>query len=74
MISEKSARAMITSGEKYLYKRQLKELDTMIRDRAVEGKGKLDFHFPLEPSVIKALEKKGYKVNKLNYTYYTIYW
>lgn len=74
MISAKSARAMITNGEKYLHKRQLKELDKMIRDRAAEGKGKLDFHFPLEPSVIKALEKKGYRVNKLNYTYYMICW
>lgn len=69
-----SVRKSMVNAEKTLRQKQLRELKQKILDAAAQGYERTSFHFPLDEKIIADLEKKGYKVEAINYTYFVISW
>lgn len=74
LIKASKARKITKKYEKFLKQEKLKELNTLIKGAALSGGRKVDFFYFLDEDMIEVLEKSGYTVKTINYTYFTISW
>lgn len=74
LIKASKARKITRKYEKFLKQEKLKELNTLIKGAALLGRQKIDFYYFLDEDMIEVLERSGYTVNVINYTYFTISW
>lgn len=74
LIKASKARKITKKYEKFLKQEKLKELNTLIKGAALLGRRKIDFYHFLDEDMVEVLERSGYTVNVINYTYFTISW
>lgn len=74
LIKASKARKITKKYEKFLKQEKLKELNILIKGAALSGRQKIDFYYFLDEDMIEVLERSGYTVNAITYTYFTISW